>query len=433
MDTIKIALLGFGTVGQGTYELLKENKEIIEKRIGLQLDVTKILHRRPEEYESYSFMPETSMTVDIEEIVNDPEIHIVVELMGGEDFAYDCIVKALRRGKHVVTANKDLIAAKGPQLLALAEEHQADLRFEAAVLGAIPVIRSFYESLGSNKVTEILGIMNGTTNFILSKMTAEGKEYGEALAEAQALGFAEADPSSDVEGYDAARKLAILASIAFNRRIFFDDVTVEGISTIAKADIEYAEEFDYAIKLLAVAKDTKQGIFLNVYPTFLPKSHPLAAVRGAYNAVYVKGNGIGDAMFYGKGAGGKETGSSVLADIMEIANNFRTQANGRITQFYFSQKEIFSSGKMCAPYYIRMEVDNATGVLAKISGKLADHHISVYSIIQRIEQDDTAVLVIVTNKCPHAHMMNCIDSFNSLKCVKKVYSVIRVTEEVDYE
>ena len=270
--------------------------------------------------------------------------------------------------------------------------------------------------------------MNGTTNFILSKMTDEGLSYGDVLKEAQDLGYAEADPTADVEGLDAARKLAILASISFNRRIFFEDVTVEGITCIDTEDIKFGKEFGYNIKLLGIAKETAQGLSLNVYPAFIPTTHPLASVRGSYNAIYVKGNGIDDVMLYGRGAGSLPTGSSVVSDIMEVAKNVSYNETGRLKPFYYDQKDIYSPGKIQSSYYLRLAVDNKTGVLAKISAKLAEQKISVLSIVQRNMDPETAVLAIVTSKCPRSYILNLIDSFNSLRSVKAVNSVIRIME-----
>lgn len=428
MKTVKIALLGFGTVAQGTFNLLQDNANLIENRSGVTIEISKIFVRNPEKY-SHITLPSTAKYVtNIDDIVNDKSIDIVVELMGGTTFAKDCVESALKHCKSVVTANKDLLAVAGPYLFDLAYKNKVDLRFEASVLGGIPIIRTLYESLGGNHITELVGIMNGTTNFILSKMTEEGLSYGAVLKEAQDLGYAEADPTADVEGLDAARKLAILASISFNRRIFFEDVTVEGITKIDTEDISYGKEFGYNIKLIGIAKETSKGLSLNVYPAFVPLTHPLASVRGSYNAIYIKGNGIDDAMFYGRGAGSLPTGSSVVSDIMEVAKNIAFESTGRFKPFYFDQKNIYSPGKIQSSYYIRLAVDNKTGVLAKIATKLAEQKISVLSIVQRNKDPETAVLAIVTSKCPHSYILNLIDSFNSLRSVKEVSSVIRIME-----
>ena len=428
MKTVKVALLGFGTVSQGTFNLLQDNVDLITNRSGVTIEISKIFVRNPDKYTNITLPSTAQYVTNIDDVLNDESIAIVVELMGGTTFAKDCVEAALKHGKSVVTANKDLLAEAGPYLFDLAYKNHVDLRFEASVLGGIPIIRTLYDSLGGNRITELVGIMNGTTNFILSKMTDEGLSYGDVLKEAQDLGYAEADPTADVEGLDAARKLAILASISFNRRIFFEDVTVEGITNIDTEDISFGKEFGYNIKLIGIAKESSKGLSLNVYPAFVPLTHPLASVRGSYNAIYIKGNGIDDAMFYGRGAGSLPTGSSVVSDIMEVAKNVAFESTGRFKPFYFDQKNIYSPGKIQSSYYMRLAVDNKTGVLAKIATKLAEQKISVLSIVQRNKDPETAVLAIVTSKCPHSYILNLIDSFNSLRSVKDVCSVIRIME-----
>ena len=428
MKTVKIALLGFGTVSQGTFNLLQDNADLITNRSGVTIEISKIFVRNPDKYTNITLPSTAQYVTNIDDVLNDESIAIVVELMGGTAFAKDCVEAALKHGKSVVTANKDLLAEAGPYLFDLAYKNHVDLRFEASVLGGIPIIRTLYDSLGGNRITELVGIMNGTTNFILSKMTDEGLSYGDVLKEAQDLGYAEADPTADVEGLDAARKLAILASISFNRRIFFEDVTVEGITKIDTEDISFGKEFGYNIKLIGIAKESSKGLSLNVYPAFVPLTHPLASVRGSYNAIYIKGNGIDDAMFYGRGAGSLPTGSSVVSDIMEVAKNVAFESTGCFKPFYFDQKNIYSPGKIQSSYYMRLAVDNKTGVLAKIATKLAEQKISVLSIVQRNKDPETAVLAIVTSKCPHSYILNLIDSFNSLRSVKEVSSVIRIME-----
>ena len=428
MKTVKIALLGFGTVSQGTFNLLQDNVDLITNRSGVTIEISKIFVRNPDKYTNITLPSTAQYVTNIDDVLNDESIAIVVELMGGTTFAKDCVEAALKHGKSVVTANKDLLAEAGPYLFDLAYKNHVDLRFEASVLGGIPIIRTLYDSLAGNRITELVGIMNGTTNFILSKMTDEGLSYGDVLKEAQDLGYAEADPTADVEGLDAARKLAILASISFNRRIFFEDVTVEGITNIDTEDISFGKEFGYNIKLIGIAKESSKGLSLNVYPAFVPLTHPLASVRGSYNAIYIKGNGIDDAMFYGRGAGSLPTGSSVVSDIMEVAKNVAFESTGRFKPFYFDQKNIYSPGKIQSSYYMRLAVDNKTGVLAKIATKLAEQKISVLSIVQRNKDPETAVLAIVTSKCPHSYILNLIDSFNSLRAVKDVCSVIRIME-----
>lgn len=428
MKTVKIALLGFGTVSQGTFNLLRDNAELIINRSDVHIEISKIFVRNPDKYKDITLPGTAQYVTDIQDVLTDNSISIVVELMGGTTFAKECVEAALKHKKSVVTANKDLLAESGPYLLDLANKNGVDIRFEASVLGGIPIIKTLYDSLGGNRITELVGIMNGTTNFILSKMTDEGLSYNDVLKEAQALGYAEADPTADVEGLDAARKLAILASISFNRRIFFEDVSVEGITKIDTEDIDFGKEFGYNIKLIGIAKETNKGLSLNVYPAFVPLTHPLASVRGSYNAIYIKGNGIDDAMFYGRGAGSLPTGSSVVSDIMEVAKNIAFDSTGRFKPFYFDQKNIYAPGKIESSYYIRLAVDNKTGVLAKIAAKMAEQKISVLSIVQRNMDPETAVLAIVTSKCPRSYILNLIDSFNSLRSVQEVNSVIRIME-----
>ena len=426
MEQVKVALLGFGTVGQGTFELLVKNCDLIANRTGVSIQVSKIFVRNAEKYSHITLPEGTQFTNDVDSIFEDPSIQIIVEVMGGITFARDCVEKALKAKKSVVTANKDLLAEAGPYLLDLAGKNGVDLRYEASVLGGIPIIRTLYESLGGNKITEIVGILNGTTNFILSNMTEKGAGYAEVLAEAQALGYAEADPTADVEGLDAARKLAILSSIAFNRRIFFEDVSVEGITKIDATDIAFGKEFGYTIKLLGIAKETKKGLSLNVHPSFISSNHPLASVRGSYNALYVKGNGIDGAMFYGRGAGSLPTGSSVVSDIMEIAKNIQTNHLGQLKPFYFSEKNLYASGKIESSYYIRILIDNSTGVLAKVASKLAEQRISVQAVTQRNESETTSTLAIVTSSCPRSYISNVIDAFNNLRVVREIGSVIPI-------
>lgn len=429
MKVVKMGVLGFGTVGQGTVELLQKNLDIIQDRINVKVEVAKVYVRNLEKYGHIPLPDGATFTTNVQDIMEDPSIAIVVEVMGGTSFARECIETALQAGKNVVTANKDLLAEAGPYLMELAAKQGVDLRFEASVAGAIPIIRALYDSFGGNQITEIIGILNGTTNFILSKMTEEGLGYAKVLKEAQELGYAEADPTSDVEGYDAARKLAILATIGFNRRIFFEDVSVEGITKIDATDIEFGKEFGYTIKLLGMAKETKKGISLHVHPIFVPNQHPMASVRSSYNAIFVKGNGFDEAMFYGRGAGSLPTGSSVVSDIMEVARHVAQERTGESKQFYYPTKTIYNPGKMESAYYLRLIVDNSTGVLAKVASKLADNRISAHSVVQRQADGEEAVLALITSKCPHSYIQNLIDSFNQLRVVREVGNVIRIMSE----
>ena len=326
---IKVALLGVGTVGTGVYKLIQRRADVMVRTIGAEMEVSKILvHNLNKQREG---IDASLLTDNWQEIINDPEIQIVVEVMGGIEPARTMILEALHAGKHVVTANKDLLAAYGKELLDAAEEKHCDLLFEAAVAGGIPIIRPLKQCLAGNEIDEVIGIVNGTTNYILTKMFEENMSFEEALAKATELGYAEADPTADVEGLDAGRKVAIMASIAFHSRVVFDDVYTEGITKITADDIAYAKEFDSVITLLGVAHNTEGGIEVGVYPMLLNKEHPLASVRDSFNAVFVHGDAVDDAMFYGRGAGELPTASAVMGDIIDVARNIEYGCNGRIS------------------------------------------------------------------------------------------------------
>ena len=316
---IRVAILGSGTVGTGVYKIIQNQKDEFPHKIGSELEVAKILVRNINKQREG--IPSEILTDKWSDIINDDDISIIIEVMGGIEPAKTYISEALTKGKNVVTANKDLMAEYGHELLETAAAHNCDLLFEAAVAGGIPIIRPIKQFLAANKITEIMGIINGTTNFILTKMTEEGMEFEDALKLATELGYAEADPTADIEGLDAGRKIAILASIAFNSRVSFSDVYTEGISKITAKDIKYAKELGCVIKLIATAKNTETGIEVRVTPMFIPVSHPLASVNDSFNAVFVHGDALGDAMFYGRGAGELPTASAVMGDVIDVCRN----------------------------------------------------------------------------------------------------------------
>ena len=351
----KIALLGMGTVGGGVYEIIERQKEEMPFKIGAALEVVKVLVRNKAKYADR--IPAEKLTDVWEDVIGDDSIDIVVEVMGGIEPARTYIKAALEKGKHVVTANKDLMAMHGHELLELAGEHHCDLLFEAAVAGGIPIIRPLKQCLAGNNITEIMGIINGTTNFILTKMKEDGMDFGEALQLATDLGYAEADPTADIEGYDAGRKLAIMASIAFHTSVTFDDVFTEGITKITAKDMRYAKEMGCSIKLLGIAKNTETGIEVKVHPTMIPENHPLAAVNDSFNAVFVHGDAVDDAMFYGRGAGALPTGSAVVGDIMDVARNMLFNCNGRIGCSCYKNLPIKRIGDTTSRYYIRMRLE----------------------------------------------------------------------------
>ncbi len=420
----KIALLGMGTVGGGVYEIIEKQKEEMPFKIGAALEVVKVLVRNKAKYADR--IPAEKLTDVWEDVIGDDSIDIVVEVMGGIEPARTYIKAALEKGKHVVTANKDLMAMHGHELLELAGEHHCDLLFEAAVAGGIPIIRPLKQCLAGNNITEIMGIINGTTNFILTKMKEDGMDFGEALQLATDLGYAEADPTADIEGYDAGRKLAIMASIAFHTSVTFDDVFTEGITKITAKDMRYAKEMGCSIKLLGIAKNTETGIEVKVHPTMIPENHPLAAVNDSFNAVFVHGDAVDDAMFYGRGAGALPTGSAVVGDIMDVARNMLFHCNGRIGCSCYKNLPIKQIGDTTSRYYIRMRLEDRAGTLAAMAGVFAENDASIAILLQKETIENDAEIVVVTHEVAEKKFMDAIKKFSSMEMVKGISSIIRV-------
>lgn len=420
----KIALLGMGTVGGGVYEIIEKQKEEMPFKIGAALEVVKVLVRNKAKYADR--IPAEKLTDVWEDVIGDDSIDIVVEVMGGIEPARTYIKAALEKGKHVVTANKDLMAMHGHELLELAGEHHCDLLFEAAVAGGIPIIRPLKQCLAGNNITEIMGIINGTTNFILTKMKEDGMDFGEALQLATDLGYAEADPTADIEGYDAGRKLAIMASIAFHTPVTFDDVFTEGITKITAKDMRYAKEMGCSVKLLGIAKNTETGIEVKVHPTMIPENHPLAAVNDSFNAVFVHGDAVDDAMFYGRGAGALPTGSAVVGDIMDVARNMLFHCNGRIGCSCYKNLPIKQIGDTTSRYYIRMRLEDRAGTLAAMAGVFAENDASIAILLQKETIENDAEIVVVTHDVAEKKFMDAIKEFSSMEMVKEISSIIRV-------
>lgn len=420
---IKVALLGVGTVGTGVYKLIQRRADVMVRTIGAEMEVSKILvHNLNKQHEG---IDASLLTDNWQEIVNDPEIQIIVEVMGGIEPARTMILEALHAGKHVVTANKDLLAAHGKELLDAAEEKHCDLLFEAAVAGGIPIIRPLKQCLAGNEIDEVIGIVNGTTNYILTKMFEENMSFEEALAKATELGYAEADPTADVEGLDAGRKVAIMASIAFHSRVVFDDVYTEGITKITSDDIAYAKEFDSVIKLLGVAHNTEGGIEVGVYPMLLNKEHPLASVRDSFNAVFVHGDAVDDAMFYGRGAGELPTASAVMGDIIDVARNIAYGCNGRISCTCYRETPIKKFDEVENKFFLRMQVKNQPGVLASIATVFGSHGVSIARVVQKHIKGDLAELVIVTDKVREDYLKNALEQLRDIENIFEISSVIR--------
>lgn len=420
---IKAALLGLGTVGGGVYKLVQRQKEETVKKSGANLEITRILvHNMNKQREG---VDASLLTDNWKEIVEDPEISIVIEVMGGIEPAKTMILEALCAGKNVVTANKDLVAVHGRELLDAAQENQVDFLFEAAVAGGIPIIRPLKQCLAANEIDEVIGIVNGTTNYILTKMFEDGMDFSEALAKATELGYAEADPTADVEGLDAGRKVAILASIAFHSRVVFDDVYTEGITKISAKDVAYAKEFGSVIKLLGVAHNREDGIEVAVYPMMLPKNHPLASVRDSFNAVFVHGDALDDAMFYGRGAGELPTASAVMGDVIDIIRDIRFSCTGRISCTCYKNTPVKSSDDVKNKFFVRMQVTNKPGVLARIASMFGEHKVSISKVIQKVITDGVAELVIVTEAVKEYHMQDALMHLREMDTTQEISSVIR--------
>ncbi|MCH3915100.1 MAG: homoserine dehydrogenase [Acidaminococcaceae bacterium] len=424
---INIGLLGAGTVGGGVILVLKQNAAAISHRVGVPVKIKKVYARHPEK--ATNLDPDLAVTDNVDELLNDPEIDIIVELMGREQPAKDYMTAALKAGKNVVTANKDVIAKFGNELLGEAAKQQKDFMFEAAVAGGIPIIRPLKACLAANNITSIMGIINGTTNYMLTKMLQNHEDFDKVLKEAQDKGYAESDPTADIGGLDAARKLVILASIAFNTRIDLKDVYVEGIEKINIRDIEYAQELGYVIKLLGIAKnDPKTGISVRVHPTMLPMNHPLATVNDVYNAIYVTGDIVGETMFFGKGAGRMPTASAVCSDIIECSRNILHDCNGRIGCTCYEEKHLCSIENIYSPSYIRLLVQDKPGVLAAIASAFGSQNVSLNNVIQKKKVGNLAEIVVITYGVSEYNLRMAETTLNGLPVVEKISNVIRVED-----
>lgn len=428
-EIIKIGLLGLGTVGRGVYRLLTDNAENIKQRTGADLQISRILVRSPDKKRDLKVDPGL-LTSNYAEIVNDPEISIVVEVMGGFNPALDYVLQALNRGKSVVTANKNMIAVNGKELFEAAQKSNVDIFFEASVGGGIPIIRPLKQCLAANRIQKAMGIINGTTNYILTKMSSEGISFSQALEEARDKGYAEANPAADIEGLDAAYKLTILASIAFNSRIRLEDVFVEGISSITELDINYAKQLGYIVKLLGIAKEKKEGIEVRVHPTLIPQNHPLSSVNDVFNAIFIQGDAVGDTMFYGRGAGEMPTASAVVSDIMDAARNRLRRVTGFIGCTCYEEKPVLPVGLVESKYYLRMTVADQPGVLASIAHAFGDKKVSLASVIQKhTDCRNKAEIVMVTHQVQEQNLQDALKIIEKLPVVDKVCSVIRVEGE----
>ncbi len=423
--TIGIGIAGAGTVGGTLVRRLVEERAVVTAKTGLDLEVRRVAVR--DASKERPGIPPEIVTAEVMDLVDDPTVDLIVEVMGGLDPAGILVPAALRAGKPVVTANKELVAARGPELFAAAAEAGVPLLFEAAVGGGIPIIRPLTETLAGEQVDRVLGIVNGTTNFILTSMADEGVGYEEALAEAQRLGYAEADPTADVSGADAAAKAAILAGLAFGTWVAPDRLHAEGITAISAADFRAADELGFVIRLVAVAERRSDGVSARVHPLMLPVDHPLAAIRGATNAIYIEGASVGELLFAGPGAGGEPTATAVLGDVIDAA---RVHLSGsRVApRIRVEPGDVVDFGTVDTQWYVRLEVVDSPGVLAQIAGAFSEAGVSILSVRQE-GRGDSATLLLVTHTAPEAAQQAAVETLRSLPAVESIASVIRVESE----
>ena len=426
MKKVGIALLGLGTVGGGTYRILQKNHEMIKKSEGVDLEIRCVLERNLDRCRELG-VDESIVSCDIDRVVNDPEIKIVAEFFGGIEPARTFLIKCLLAGKSIVTANKEMFSKHWHELEAAAKKGKAGLYFEASCVGGVPIIRTLQESMQGNNIQSLKGIINGTTNYILSKMSDTGADYAETLKEAQDLGYAEANPSADVDGYDATYKLSILSSLAFRRKVPLDIIYREGISNVSSTDISYGRELGLTLKLLGISKLHEDGrVEARVHPVFIPDSEPLATVKGSFNAVHIVGDAVGDIMLYGRGAGDLPTGSAIVSDIVYAAN----QKTHKLTCFkndglHIPYREFVRDFE--SEYYVRMTVKEEIGVLASVSGIFGRGGVSIKSVIQKGEEKDGLVTIIYeTHKTIESNMEKAIRKIKKLPAVVEVNSLIRI-------
>jgi homoserine dehydrogenase len=424
--TLRVGLLGCGTVGTAVARLLHDHREDIARRAGCRLEVSKVAVHDLSKRRDVPLHP-SAFTADPMEVIDDPDVDIVCELMGGSEPAGSLILAAFDRDKPVVTANKELLSTRGRQLFDASDAKGLDLYFEAAVGGGIPLVRPLKESLTGERLTRIIGIVNGTTNYVLTRMSEDGMSFPEALGEAQRLGYAEADPTADVDGHDAAAKCAILASIAFNARVVAGDVYREGIGSVTTEDIEFARRLGYVVKLLAITELHEERVAARVHPAMIPSEHPLAAVRDAFNGVFVEGPNVGELMFYGRGAGGEPTATAVVGDLVTVARNLLAGARG-VGCTCFLERTVRPMSEMEGQYYILLRVEDRPGVLAEIASVFGRNEVSIKSVWQEGTGAD-AQLVFITHRAREGSFQRAVTELGGIRAVEEVRSVLRVEAE----
>ncbi len=426
MKPIKIGLLGLGTVGTGVVKIVEGHQDDLSNQVGSPISIAQILVKDRRKTRSIP-IEAAKLTEDPWDIVRNPDIDIIVEVMGGIAQTKEYILEALERGKHIVTANKDLMALHGQEILAKARDKGRDVLYEASVAGGIPIIRTLVEGFSSDRITKIMGIVNGTTNYILTKMSQEGAAYADVLKEAQELGYAETDPTSDVEGLDAARKMTILSSLGFRSNVDLDNVSVRGISGVTQEDIRYGKRLGYEVKLLGIAERQDDLFSVSVEPTMIKTTHPIAAVNGVFNAVYVHGEAVGETMFYGAGAGELPTATSVVADLVAVIKNMKLGVNGRQAQLSYNVMKLKSDDQIASKFFLLLHVEDRAGVLAQIAQVFSDCDVSIESVMQpSTPHQSSTEIIIITHQASKKAMNEVLNAFESLSAVRRVKSVYRV-------
>ncbi|MFC0270924.1 homoserine dehydrogenase [Metabacillus herbersteinensis] len=426
MRAIHVGLLGLGTVGSGVIKIIEDHQDNLMHQVGCPIKVKKILVQDTEKHRQI-YVDKALLTTDVNEVIQDPEIDVVIEVMGGVEETRIHLLNALKAKKHIVTANKDLMAVYGSELLSVATENGCDLFYEASVAGGIPILRSLVDGLASDRITKMMGIVNGTTNFILTKMSKYGSAYKEVLKEAQDLGYAEADPTADVEGLDAARKMAILARLGFSMNVDLEDVNVKGISQVTDDDISYSKRLGYTMKLIGIAQSEHGKVEVSVEPTLLPDYHPLASVNNEYNAVYVYGEAVGETMFYGPGAGSLPTATAVVSDLVAVMKNMRLEVNGRSAFAPQYEKQLKSAQDIYAQHFLRIHVQDQVGAFAKITSLFSDKGVSFEKILQLpLKNSNLAEIVIVTHKASNHDFEEILQKLHDLEVVSELKSTYRV-------
>jgi len=436
MQEIKIGLLGFGTVGTGVAKLLMNNGALIEEKLGVRLVLKRIADLDITTDRGLA-LPAGMLTTDAEEVLNDPEIAMIIELIGGYNPAKRFVLAAIEQGKHVVTANKALLAVHGEEIYAAAARKGVEVLFEAAVGGGIPVLSAIKGNMAANNFATVFGILNGTCNYILTKMTQEGADFAAVLQKAQKLGYAEADPTFDIEGVDTAHKLSLLLSLCFGTRVTFDDIYTEGISSISAIDVNFARDFGYKIKLLAIGKRDGDRIEARVHPTMIPVNYPLADVDGVFNAIRLTGDFVGPVMFYGRGAGMDPTASAIVGDLMDIARNLKAGIGRRTAPFGYLEGNVKAlgikpMGEIVSRYCLRFSTLDKPGVLAKISGALGRHGISIESMIQKGRSaGETVPIVIMTHEAQEQNVRDALTEIDALEFIREKSKLIRIEDNLE--